>query len=84
MYPAISYALSNFSYKTTAMKQLIFLTDGAVSSENSLFSLISNSLGTARLFTIGIGSAPNSYFMSRAAEIGRGSHLHIGKTFRNL
>ena len=80
MYPAISYALSNFSYKTKAMKQLIFLTDGAVSSENSLFSLISNSLGTARLFTIGIGSAPNSYFMSRAAEIGRGSHLHIGKT----
>ena len=80
MYSAISYALSNFSYKTEAMKQLIFLTDGAVSSENSLFSLISNSLGTARLFTIGIGSAPNSYFMSRAAEIGRGSHLHIGKT----
>ena len=80
MYPAISYALSNFSYKTKATKQLIFLTDGAVSRENSLFSLISNSLGTARLFTIGIGSAPNSYFMSRAAEIGRGSHLHIGKT----
>ncbi len=80
MYPAISYALSNFSYATSAMKQLIFLTDGAVSGENSLFSLISNNLGTARLFTIGIGSAPNSYFMSRAAELGRGSHLHIGKT----
>ena len=80
MYPAISYALSNFSYATSAMKQLIFLTDGAVSGESSLFSLISNNLGTARLFTIGIGSAPNSYFMSRAAELGRGSHLHIGKT----
>ena len=79
MYPAISHALSNFSSSTTAMKQLIFLTDGAISGEDSLFSLISNSLGKARLFTIGIGSAPNSYFMSRAAELGRGSHLHIGK-----
>jgi len=80
MYPALSYALRNFSNNTAAIKQLIFLTDGAVSGENSLFPLISNNLGTARLFTIGIGSAPNSYFMSRAAEIGRGSHLHIGKT----
>jgi Ca-activated chloride channel family protein len=80
MYPAISYALSNFTHLTTAIKQLIFLTDGAVSGERALFSLIANSLDTARLFTIGIGSAPNSYFMSRAAEIGHGSHLHIGNT----
>ena len=80
MYPAISYALSNFTHLTTAIKQLIFLTDGAVSGESALFSLIANSLDTARLFTIGIGSAPNSYFMSRAAEVGRGSHLHIGNT----
>ena len=80
MYPAISYALNNFTQATTAIKQLIFLTDGAVRGESALFSLIANSLGTARLFTIGIGSAPNSYFMSRAAELGRGSHLHIGNT----
>jgi len=31
-----------------------------------------------RLFTIGIGSAPNSYFMNRAAKFGRGTYTYIG------
>jgi len=35
-------------------------------------------LGDSRLFTVGIGSAPNSYFMTRAATIGRGTHTYIG------
>ena len=34
--------------------------------------------GDARLFTIGIGSAPNSYFMRKAAQFGRGTYTHIG------
>ena len=78
MYPALRYALKNFRSNKSVLKQLIFLTDGAVTEESKLFSLINNELKTARLFTIGIGSAPNSFFMSRAAEIGRGSHIHIG------
>jgi Ca-activated chloride channel family protein len=78
MYPALRYALKNFRSNKSVLKQLIFLTDGAVTEESKLFSLINNELKTARLFTIGIGSAPNSFFMSRAAEMGRGSHIHIG------
>src|SRR5690606_27772920 len=31
-----------------------------------------------RLFTIGIGAAPNSYFMRKSAELGRGSYTYIG------
>jgi Ca-activated chloride channel family protein len=30
------------------------------------------------VFTVGIGSAPNSYLMTRVAEIGRGVFTHIG------
>jgi len=78
MYPALNYALKNFRSEKSVLKQLIFLTDGAVTQESKLFSLINRELKTARLFTIGIGSAPNSFFMSRAAELGRGSHIHIG------
>ena len=78
MYPALKHALKNFRSNNSVLKQLIFLTDGAVTEESRLFSLINNELKTARLFTIGIGSAPNSFFMSRAAEMGRGSHIHIG------
>ena len=78
MYPALSFSLNNFRSNKSVLKQLIFLTDGAVTEETKLFSLINSKLKTTRLFTIGIGSAPNSFFMTRAAEIGRGSHIHIG------
>ena len=61
------------------IRQVIFLTDGAVGNEKALFELIHKKLGDTRLFTIGIGSAPNSYFMSRAAAQGRGSFTYIGK-----
>jgi len=59
------------------LKQVLFLTDGAVSNEDELFAAISKNLGRARLFTVGIGSAPNSHFMTKAAEIGRGTFTFI-------
>ena len=60
------------------LRQVIFLTDGAVGAETALFTAIEQRLGDARLFTIGIGSAPNSYFMRKAAQFGRGTYTHIG------
>ncbi len=61
-----------------ALRQVIFITDGAVGNEVALFEEISARLGNSRLFTVGIGSAPNSWFMREAARFGRGSHTHIG------
>lgn len=59
------------------LKQVIFITDGAVGNEDQLFKLIKTQLGNARLFTVGIGSAPNSHFMTRAAQFGRGTFEYI-------
>ena len=59
------------------LRQVIFLTDGAVSSETAVFTAIQQRLGDARLFTIGIGSAPNSNFMRKAAQFGRGTYTYI-------
>ncbi|MBE7461270.1 MAG: marine proteobacterial sortase target protein [Zoogloeaceae bacterium] len=61
------------------VRQVIFLTDGAVGNEDGLFKLIKDKLGDSRLFTVGIGSAPNSHFMSKAAQTGRGTFTYIGK-----
>ena len=60
------------------LRQVIFITDGAVGNEVALFEEISARLGNSRLFTVGIGSAPNSWFMREAARFGRGSYTHIG------
>jgi Ca-activated chloride channel family protein len=61
------------------LRQLLFVTDGAVANETELFRLIERDLGAARLYTIGIGSAPNGYFMHRAAVLGRGDALFIAR-----
>jgi Ca-activated chloride channel family protein len=61
------------------VRQVVFLTDGAVGNEEAIFRLIRERLGDTRLFTIGIGSAPNSHFMSKAAQLGRGTFTYIGR-----
>lgn len=64
--------------KNEKLKQLIFITDGAIGNEAELFTLIHQKVGDVRLFNVGIGSAPNSYFMKKSAEFGRGTYTHIG------
>jgi Ca-activated chloride channel family protein len=61
------------------LRQIVFLTDGAIGNEEQLFATISKGLGRSRVFMVGIGSAPNSYLMTRAAELGRGTFTHIGE-----
>ena len=79
MLPALKVALKDASPNdTTRLRQVVFLTDGAVGNEAQLFEEIASHVGRSRLFTVGIGSAPNSYFMRRAAELGRGTFTEIG------
>ncbi|MFK7861329.1 MAG: VIT domain-containing protein [Granulosicoccus sp.] len=59
------------------LKQIVFLTDGSVGYEETLLLDIKRQLGDSRLFTIGIGSAPNQWFLNKAAEVGRGIALNI-------
>ncbi|HSD29430.1 MAG TPA: marine proteobacterial sortase target protein [Vicinamibacteria bacterium] len=61
------------------VRQVVFLTDGSVGNEDALFGLIRQRLGDTRLFTVGIGSAPNGHFMAKAAEFGHGTFTYIGK-----
>ncbi len=79
MLPALEAALLDDAPEDAdRIRQVVFLTDGAVGAEREMLRLIERDLGRSRLFTVGIGSAPNSYFMVRAAETGRGSFVFIG------
>ena len=64
--------------QTDRLRQVIFLTDGAVGNEERLLQTIRERIGGSRLFTVGIGSAPNSHFMREAARLGRGTFTYIG------
>ena len=76
MAAALDAALTN-PVDDAYLRQVIFITDGAVSNEDALFKLIHKKLGGSRLFTVAIGSAPNLFFMRKAAQLGRGSLTHI-------
>jgi len=79
MAPALRLALGQqLPDDTSLVHQVVFITDGAVGNERALFELINQHLGSARLFTVGIGSAPNSHFMRKAAQFGRGAFVSIG------
>ncbi|SMF75676.1 Ca-activated chloride channel family protein [Tistlia consotensis] len=79
MLPALQSALGEPS-EPGRLTQIVFVTDGAVSNERQLFEALSAGLGERRLFTVGIGSAPNSWFMTKAAELGRGSFTYVGSS----
>jgi Ca-activated chloride channel family protein len=61
------------------LRQIIFITDGSVGNEHDLLLQIGEELGDSRLFTVSIGSAPNTWFMNKSSIVGRGSHTHIGR-----
>lgn len=78
MLPALRAALvDNDKSNTEEVRQVVFITDGSIGNEDELFSAITGGLGRSRLFTVGIGSAPNAYFMTRAARQGRGAFTYM-------
>lgn len=80
MVPAMRAALADrrAAEDSATLRQVVFLTDGAIGNESELFDTIAGMRGRSRVFMVGIGSAPNTYLMTRAAETGRGTFTHIG------
>jgi Ca-activated chloride channel homolog len=75
---ALNLAFEQPNKERDRLRQIVFVTDGSVGNEDALMQLITAKLQDSRLFTVGIGSAPNSYFMTEAAKMGRGTYTYIG------
>ncbi len=79
MVPAMKAALTDArATESNLLRQVVFLTDGAIGNDQQLLDTLAAMRGRSRVFMVGIGSAPNSFLMNRAAEIGRGTFTHIG------
>ncbi len=77
MLPALHAALDD-SHQKDGLRQIVFLTDGEISNERQMLDVIASRRDRSRLFMVGIGSAPNTYLMNKASELGRGTFTHIG------
>lgn len=77
---AIKYAFNSRKQQGhNLLRQIIFLTDGQVANEHEIIDTVKQYIHQDKFFTIGIGSAPNSYLMTKLADYGRGSFTYIGK-----
>ncbi len=54
-----------------------FMTDGYIGNETQILAAIDEKLGSARLFSFGVGSSVNRYLLDRMAEVGRGVAQYV-------
>ena len=89
MQKALRYVLG-LPTRDFALKMVVFLTDGCVGNDDTQFRILNDKLDNGRLFTFGIGSAPNEHLMKKMAETGRGqsrfihSHEDIGEVMSDF
>lgn len=78
MQPALRASLDFIQAKKSHRQPIIvFLTDGDVGNEQTLFQLLDEKIKNVRLFTFGIGSAPNAFLIKKMAELGHGEARFI-------
>ncbi len=65
-------AALDFPEDPKRLRIVCFLTDGYIGNENQIFAALRDKIGSARLFSFGVGSSVNRYLLERMAEEGRG------------
>lgn len=56
-----------------------FLTDGFIGNESEVLGELRGKLGEARVFSIGIGNAPNRTLLNAMARLGRGASAYLSE-----
>lgn len=76
MLPALLHVMRQPQAPAT-LRHIVLLTDGDLGNEEQIFAALRQNLGGARLYTIGIGGAPNIFLATKMAQYGRGTFTHI-------
>ncbi|MEZ4385392.1 MAG: VIT domain-containing protein [Nannocystaceae bacterium] len=60
------------------LRMVLFLTDGYIGDEQAIFTALEESIGDARLFSLGVGSSVNRHLLEGMARFGRGAVTYMG------
>jgi len=68
------------------IRLVFFLTDGFVGNDDVILHAARGNLGSNRIFSVGIGSAPNRSLLNQIAAVGRGfpSYLNLTESAADL
>lgn len=70
-------AALDFPHDPERLRFVTFLTDGYIGNESEILAAVHDQLGSARIFSFGVGSSPNRYLMNRMAKLGRGAVAYL-------
>jgi len=71
-------AALDFPHDPRRLRFVCFLTDGFIGNDTEILEQTQERLGAARIFSFGVGSAPNRYLLDHLAKLGRGAVAYLG------
>ena len=71
-------AALDFPHNPSRFRFVSFLTDGYIDNEVEILAEVHRRLGSARIFSFGVGSSVNRYLLERIARVGRGTVAYLG------
>ncbi len=60
------------------LRFVCFLTDGFIGNEQEVLAELKGRLGDSRVFSMGMGSAPNRHLLEEMSRLGRGAAAYVG------
>ncbi len=70
-------AALDFPHDEGRFRLVSFMTDGYIGNEQQILGTLHNKLGASRIFSFGVGKAPNRFLMDRMAVLGRGAVAYL-------
>ncbi len=71
-------AALDFPHDPQRLRFVAFLTDGYIGNDMEILGEVYKRVGTARIFSFGVGSSPNRYLLDRMAKLGKGAVAYLG------
>jgi len=71
-------AALDFPHDPRRFRLVSFMTDGYIGNETEILGEIHQRLGSARIFSFGVGSSVNRYLLDRMAKLGKGAVAYLG------
>jgi Ca-activated chloride channel family protein len=72
-------AALDFPHDPRRLRVVSFMTDGFIGNEAEILAAVHDRLGASRIFSFGVGSAPNRYLLNRMARMGNGAVAYLGR-----
>jgi Ca-activated chloride channel family protein len=71
-------AALDFPHDEARLRVVSFMTDGFIGNETEILAAIRKKLGSARIFSFGIGTSVNRYLIESMASFGKGAVAYVG------